>query len=251
MLRSTVPVASALRFSAPALLRFGARSSAVVLQTPAGSAARQYASDHHDDHHDDAGHSSKPPLHKEEWLEVARNWPHEYHYPGHYRAGTLDEIYPPSDNYGHKAETPSGAETLGQHETFFNSFWVKAVLAVVGTTVAYRINDSYATAAAERGEPHPLTQWLTKYSNLFTAERAHEDHTKWIAVRQREADDRLIVQHAYDPKPYRISFPGMFERASDHLIDVGSQINVSDVKIKYSWQKDDDLLGPPFPKNKS
>lgn len=158
----------------------------------------------------------------------------------------MDEVYPPTKNHGHTSENPTGAETLQHRETFFSSFWTKFALALLAGTAIYRINESYS----EGKEVHPLTAWLAKYQNIFTAERAHEDSTKWIAVKQKEADDRLIISKGWTPsRTYRVSFPGMFERASDHLIDVGSQVDVSDVKIKHRWEQDDDVFGPPYPKN--
>ncbi|TPX62659.1 hypothetical protein PhCBS80983_g00326 [Powellomyces hirtus] len=223
-LTKAVRTATALRTVSPA-------------QAPLLSAIRHYADDH--------GHGSKrPPMHKEEWLEIARNWPHEYHYPGNYRADSPDEIFPPSDNLGHKSDAPSGAETLQQTETYANAFWMKVFLGIAATATLYNINERYSAGK----EVHPFTEWLGQREKLFTAEKAHADHAKWIAIKQREADDRLVVTDAWEPRPHRISFPGAFQRASDHLIDVGSQVDVSDVKIRHTWQLDDDVAGPPYPK---
>ncbi|KAJ3011719.1 hypothetical protein HKX48_006699 [Thoreauomyces humboldtii] len=228
--RTTLATGRAIATAAPG------RSVALIapLQSLIGS-ARTYA---------DHGHGpQKPPMHKEEWLEVARNWPHEYHYPGNYRAGSPDEIFPESDNSGHSVPNPSGAETLSQPETYFNSFWLKTFLTLGGVFALYQANASLT----KDGSVHPFTAWLGEREKLFTADRALADHAKWIAIKQREADDRLVVTDGFEQPEYRISFPGTFQRASDHLVDVGSQIDVSDIKIRHRWQKDDDVNPNPYP----
>ncbi|KAI8585326.1 hypothetical protein HDU88_002397 [Geranomyces variabilis] len=222
LVRQSLPVAT----RAVALLRPTAASTHAV---------RAYADDHG---------SKKPTMHKEEWLEVARNWPHEYYYPGNYKAGSSDEIFPPTDNCGHDQANPSGAETVAERETFFSPFFLRFALLVGTATALYKVNESYAAGK----DVHPFTAWLAKREALFTAEDAHKNHAKWIAIKQREADDRLIITDEYDAKrPYRISFPGTFQRASDHLVDPGSQIDVSDIAIKHTWQKNDDVAGVPYP----
>ncbi|KAI9017711.1 hypothetical protein HDU85_002314 [Gaertneriomyces sp. JEL0708] len=182
----------------------------------------------------DASHGSKPttPMHKEEWLEVARSWPHEYHYPGHFKTGGPDEIYPAPSTAFDKA-THTGAETITQAETFNSPFWTKAIFFVATGFGLYRLNEYYASDK----DVHPITQWIGELQSKYTAEKAQEESKHWIAVHQREADDRLILAKEFKPRSYRASFPGQFERGSVSLIEPGSQIDVSNVKIKHRWEE--------------
>ena len=68
---------------------------------------------------------------------------------------------------------------------------------------------------------------------------------------QQNANDRLIMKSVSQRNTDIVrTFPHAFEVASDLMVPVGSQADLSDLKIKYSWQKDDDLVGVPYP-NKS
>jgi hypothetical protein len=141
------------------------------------------------------------------------------------------------------SDHPDGAETVSSPESFFNAFWGRFVTLVALSVGAYQLND-YITAGQE---VHPLTRIIGSF--MKSPEETEAETAHWIAVRQRAADDRLILSHRPEPKIHRVMFPDLFVRASDHLIEPGSQADVSDVKIKYEWQKDDDLFGPPYPKN--
>ncbi|KND01116.1 uncharacterized protein SPPG_04206 [Spizellomyces punctatus DAOM BR117] len=143
---------------------------------------RRYA-DSPSGHDDEHGHGpKKQPLHKEEWLKVARNWPNEYHYPGHYRAGTIDEVFPPTNNYGHTSELPTGSETLQHPETFFSGFWVKVFLAIAGTAGIYRLNEHYTAGK----DVHPITEFLSKYENTFQLSKLKRTRPSgWLSRRVR------------------------------------------------------------------
>ncbi|KAJ3414528.1 hypothetical protein HDV05_006442 [Chytridiales sp. JEL 0842] len=224
MLSRTIP--SSARLS---LVRVN--SSTASLSAAALGRRGLASSHHHDDHHD-----APVKLHKEEYLKVAREWPHEYYAPMHHPPQPPSKIKYPSDH-------PDGSETLETPETFFNAFWGRVLLFAGVSFGAYQLNE-YVTAGQE---VHPITRIIGSF--MKTQEEIDAEVAHWIAVRRKEADDLLILQRRPERPIYRVMFPDVFSRASDHLIEPGSQIDVSDVKIKHQWQQDDDLFGPPFPKN--
>jgi len=70
------------------------------------------------------------------------------------------------------------------------------------------------------------------------------------SLRQSEALDRLILVEKYQPPSIHRLITGevMFERASDHLIPVGSQIDTSDVKIIHDWEENDKYVPSKYKK---
>ncbi|KAJ3058317.1 hypothetical protein HK102_010569 [Quaeritorhiza haematococci] len=208
------------------------------------SSRRNFASSHgHDSHDVKPVDPNKPSMHPEEYLEIGRKWPHEYYYPENYRMGTPDEEFTVNPAL-HQSAQPTGAETVTQRrEDFSSPIWTRVLaLAIVGAAL-YRVNEYYTAGLDE----HPFTTWMRGY--IFGMDDPDNCNKNWIAIRQREADDRLIKREFSPVKTmHRISFPDMFQRASDHLIVPGSQIDVSDVQVKTKWQENDKYVGAPFPK---
>ncbi|TPX37061.1 hypothetical protein SmJEL517_g01118 [Synchytrium microbalum] len=200
------------------------------------------AHDSHDSHHPvSTGTESK--LHPEELLKVARNWPHEAHYPGNFiaRSGPEPGWNEPRTHLGHCVDNPTGGDT--PKEDFSSSFWTTFLGLGVVMVAVWRLND-YATAGKEE---HPIHTALKGYiPSMQDIEASTRD---WVTFRQREADDRLLRQEWQPAKVWTPRFDGMFERASDWLITPGSQIDTSDVKFKHTWEKDDELFGAPYPKS--
>ncbi|KAJ3215367.1 hypothetical protein HDU67_000523 [Dinochytrium kinnereticum] len=192
---------------------------------------RMGSSGHHDDKHHDVG----PTAHPEEWLKVAREWPSEFHSLHHIHY-TPNQVWP---------EHPDGSETLEHKETFFNSTWGRfALLGLFGVGL-YKVNE-YVTSDQEE---HPITRLLG--SVIKSTEENDKEMTSFVAYRRKLANDMLIwTDRPRDNQNFhRVRFPDMFFRASDHLIEPGSQADLSDLKVKHNWQENDDMFGPPFPKN--
>ncbi|TPX42229.1 hypothetical protein SeMB42_g02764 [Synchytrium endobioticum] len=211
-----------------------------------GLTYRRYASGHDKPqdlaHHGDAQTESK--LHPEKWLKVARNWPHEYHYPGNHtaRSGPAPGADDPKFELGHSTEHPLGGDT--PKEDFSSPFWTAFLGLGVIVVAVWRVNDYVTSNGAHE---HPLHAKLK--ANIPSLDQLNESTKHWVSFRQREADDRLI-RHAWQPnRVWTPRFDGMFDRASDWKIVPGSQIDTSDIKFKHTWQRDDDLFGPPYPKN--
>jgi hypothetical protein len=197
----------------------------------------RFASSHS---HGDHG-PSKDILHKEEYLKVAREWPHEYFDPSHFEKGkTLPQKVTP--------EMLALMATAYEHpepETFNRTFWTRVLVLGVLISGFYRTNE-YLT---KDGQLHPLTKFIGQYLTQFDGQLTYEEEKASIKERQQYAWDQLIFRDkVWKPvEVRRWSFPATFQRASDFIIPVGSQVDVRDVKMKHTWEKDDELMGKPYP----
>jgi hypothetical protein len=131
-------------------------------------------------------------------------------------------------------------------ESFGSRFWTRLLFGGVLGLGLYRINEYFF------GEEklHPITEFIGKYLKEFDGYKMYQEERESIPIRQQYAHDQLIFQsRPLSTNPVnRWSFPDTFSRASDFIIPVGSQIDVSDIKMKHTWEKDDDLFGVPYPK---
>ncbi|KAJ3056340.1 hypothetical protein HK097_007318 [Rhizophlyctis rosea] len=224
-------------------------SRLAVQSTIVPAQSRAYGSDHHhDDHHHDDKGFKRPvpkPKHIEEYLKVAREWPHERMHPDHYlHSFQLKKL---GDNYGHVSEHPTGHESYNTPPTFATPFWTKMFLGAISVTVLYRLNQSYAA-----DKPiHPLTEWMKPYLDAADNDQLREERlARNFEEKWRRADDRAILMEALPP-PIRYTVPGQFFRRSDWLVEPGTQVDVSDIEkiMKHDWQTDDELFGPPHPRH--
>lgn len=129
-------------------------------------------------------------------------------------------------------------------ETFFTPFFRNLLLAGALGLGLYRVNEHYT-----HDKPvHPITAFIQDYQKKLN-DITENDRQVAINMKkaQQYADDQLIFNSAPQKQSpvYRWNGP-VFERASDFIVPLG-QVDVSDVKIKHSWQINDDVLGVPFP----
>lgn len=122
-------------------------------------------------------------------------------------------------------------------QSFNSVFWTRVLMVGVAVTAFYRMNE-YLT---KDGKIHPLTEFIGGYLSQFDGQLTYSEEKESIPKRQQYAYDHLILNDRMNelPKMKRWSFPDTFSRASDFLIPVGSQIDVSDVKMKHSWEEED------------
>ncbi|KAI8848226.1 hypothetical protein BC829DRAFT_443903 [Chytridium lagenaria] len=134
---------------------------------------------------------------------------------------------------------------VAREKLFFNSTGRRFALLGLFAAGLYQLN-VYITADQDE---HPFTRLLG--SLIKSTEETDKEMTAVVHDQRKKANDQLILSDRPRDHPHfhRIRFPDLFYRASDHLIEPGSQIDLSDLKIKHTWQEDDDLFGPPFPKN--
>ncbi|KAI8621835.1 hypothetical protein BC830DRAFT_1092445 [Chytriomyces sp. MP71] len=171
---------------------------------------------------------------KEEWLKIAREWPHEYYSPPAAQDLPSTLTFP---------EHPDGSETkTGRTESFFTAWHAKALVVVGASYFAV----DYLNAAHTKGE-NPFAKYIA--DNGATRAQTEKEMAQSLALQQAIADDARILHNSL-PKPiHRLMFPDVFSRHSDFIVEPGSQSTATDgdVPIKYSWQRDDDLFGPPYP----
>ncbi|KAI9202415.1 uncharacterized protein BJ171DRAFT_513995 [Polychytrium aggregatum] len=224
------PTTMALR-----ILATRSRSAAAIRSLSSSSAVRGGA--HHDDH------SAPEKLHPEEYLKVAREWPHEELYPGGFWQDTV--TIPQAPKHGtnsHGVIDGSDTGAGGRGENFSSPFWTKLLGTLILGVFIYRGNE-YLSAGKE---VHPLAEFLN--SLAISNDKIHAENEKWFAIRKREANDQLIWNLIEKPVIHRVAFPDMFQRASDNLVGFGQDTH-KDVKAKQKWQENDELIGAPYPKD--
>ncbi|KAJ3059379.1 hypothetical protein HDU99_006365 [Rhizoclosmatium hyalinum] len=202
-------------------------------------ARRHGSSGHGHDHGHEAAHKVVYVRNKETpaaWLKIAREWPHEYYAPPHGEQPESLLTYP---------DHPDGSETQSKRETFFSSYFLKAGVLVAASVFAIQ------SLQQTKKDENPITKYISE--NMRGRDGIESDMQRNLAIQQRIADDTRILTNGAPQTIHRLYFPGIFERSSDFLIEPGSQSPVTGssgtVEIKYSWQKDDDLFGLPYPKD--
>ncbi|KAI8809056.1 hypothetical protein BJ742DRAFT_738499 [Cladochytrium replicatum] len=212
----------------------------LIPATPLSTGTRVVAgghNDHHNDHHDDHHHPAGPSIHPEEYLKIAREWPHEQYWSGYFQDNAVKvEV---------EHEHPPTAQELAASSSRTNTR-LYGILGVAGI-LAYAI----AALPNNKNGDHPITAWMQL--RMHTPEETLESMANSYENRLRASDDALIMLEGakfgiHKPGLYRISFPETFEKASDFLIEPGTRVDFSDFKIKHNWEQDDHLFGPPYPK---
>ncbi|KAJ3247182.1 hypothetical protein HDU78_004989 [Chytriomyces hyalinus] len=184
-------------------------------------------------------HSSKPtPLPankqtKEEWLNIARSWPHEYYSPAAPRSLPSGHVFP---------DHADGSETAATNASYFTSWHAKAL----GVGIAAYLTLQWLSDAQKKGT-NPLANYVR--DNVATRAEIEKEMAQSLAFQQKIADDMRILNAGEPDSIHRLYFPGVFHRRSDFLVEPGSQSSFtdSDVKVKTVWEKDDHLFGPPYP----
>lgn len=101
--------------------------------------------------------------------------------------------------------------------------------------VVWRLNEAY-------GLKETFGEFIGGYLAAHSASILPND-ARVIALNQELANERLLfTENNFHRKPvHRISFPGIFERASDRLVSPGTQANLDGLVIKHTWQRNSDL----------
>lgn len=177
--------------------------------------------------------------HPPEYLEVAKNWPHEEYSPENYT--TLL----PRHNHEVKKDIQVAASTHDHHHhhhgeepapiTFNTPAWHKTLGVVAISLLAWRISQEYSS---DESKPHPISQLLESLQSFNTAQQAHQTDKESIPARLQQARDNLIF-NSKRKSPSRWTIP--LDRASDFLIPVGSQVEGLGEGRIYTWQEYDDV----------
>ncbi|AFR98235.1 hypothetical protein C343_06211 [Cryptococcus neoformans C23] len=143
-----------------------------------------------------------------------------------------------SDHHG--AEDQSDTHT---NESFFTPSWRNAFIILTASILIYPYLpspsnkpaspslDPEAFAAARKDEALPaLTRWLAKQTEK--AEVWAQRNEKHLELTKEAAETKLLFQEGERPKVLRMRYPSSFEQASPHSIAVGSQADLSDLKVR-------------------
>ncbi|TIC03549.1 hypothetical protein E3Q17_00805 [Wallemia mellicola] len=87
-----------------------------------------------------------------------------------------------------------------------------------------------AYSSTQDGKEPFLTRYLSY--NKSSTEESKTNTDKLLALKKELADETLLMSDAHRPTLIRLSNPGTFEQASPHKIAVGSQSDLSDLKVK-------------------
>ncbi|CAM0138834.1 hypothetical protein VKS41_005952 [Umbelopsis sp. WA50703] len=121
----------------------------------------------------------------------------------------------------------AGEQPKFQPETFGSNAWRNTMFVVIAGLVWYRVDQHITTSGDEK---HPITKWVEYHMTPATEnDRVASEHLDHAVSK---AEDRLLFQEAQRAPVYRMRYPEAFERASPHAIAVGSQVDLSDLKVK-------------------
>ncbi|KAJ3120601.1 hypothetical protein HK100_012725 [Physocladia obscura] len=192
----------------------GAGVSARALKPVARISVRLAHSSHEHEHeHEQKREYLRNKPTKEEWLKIAREWPHEFYAPpaGHYAPSLLK--FP---------EHPDGSESQAHPESFFTSSIAKGLL-LIATVYA---SISYLNTTAENGT-NPFTNYIQR--NTPSKKLLEKEMAESFAIQQKIADDTRILTNRPAPGIHRLYFPDVFLRHSDFLVEPGSQSPVTGI----------------------
>ncbi|TYJ51686.1 hypothetical protein B9479_007736 [Cryptococcus floricola] len=147
--------------------------------------------------------------------------------------------------HGDGGEEGEGESDTYTKESFLNPKWRNALLLLTTSLLLLphlpapsksHLSPSLspeAFQAARRdveGELPWLTRWFVRETEKAEVWRERAD--RHLELEKERADGRLLVQEAERPRVLRMRYPSRFEQASPFNIPVGSQVDLSDLKVR-------------------
>ncbi|WVQ95423.1 hypothetical protein IAU59_002520 [Kwoniella sp. CBS 9459] len=146
-------------------------------------------------------------------------------------------------SHGHAETGDSDAYT---NESFFTPVWRNTFILVTASILIYPYLPSPSSSTTSPSlDPETFSQiakskdssipWLTKKLADITPEAKvwTERNDKHLELTKEAAETKLLFQEAERPKVLRMRYPSAFEQASPHNIPVGSQADLTDLKVQY------------------
>ncbi|KAJ9475123.1 hypothetical protein PHBOTO_005183 [Pseudozyma hubeiensis] len=148
------------------------------------------------------------------------------------------------------ASSSSAADEEYPSENFGAPIWRYAFLGAIATFGLYRIStlhaDPHPSRASSSGRSAPGNEsednfhdddakpWLTRYIEHWTTSPSvwKERNARHLELVKEKAEERLLFQDAERPPVHRLRYTQIFEQASPHAVAPGSQVDLSDLKIK-------------------
>ncbi|GAA6003074.1 hypothetical protein JCM10207_001972 [Rhodosporidiobolus poonsookiae] len=137
-----------------------------------------------------------------------------------------------SSRQAHSAAADATHESYPQ-EGFNASFWWKLSVVGVGAFVYSRVAPVHL--APKEGANLDEQPWLTRYIayNLNpSADKWRARNDKHLELAKEAAEDKLLFQEAEKSRIRRLRYLGTFDQASPNGIPVGSQADLSGLRIK-------------------
>ncbi|WRT70935.1 uncharacterized protein IL334_007934 [Kwoniella shivajii] len=142
-------------------------------------------------------------------------------------------------HHGH-AEGPDDAYTT---ESFFTPFWRNTLILTTLTVLIYPYLPSPSSSTTSPSlDPETFSQstkdkslpYITRLLTQITPEAKvwTERNDKHLELTKEAAETKLLFQEAERPRVWRMRYPSAFEQASPHSIPVGSQTDLSDLKVQ-------------------
>ncbi|WWC64978.1 uncharacterized protein I303_107592 [Kwoniella dejecticola CBS 10117] len=136
-----------------------------------------------------------------------------------------------------------GAEDAYTTESFFNPFWRNTLILTTISVLVYPYLPSTSTNTTSPSLDPETFSKSTKDSSLPAVTRLLASITpkaevwtqrndKHLELSKEAAETKLLFQEAERPKVLRMRYPSAFEQASPHNIAVGSQTDLSDLKVQ-------------------
>ncbi|CDU25720.1 uncharacterized protein SPSC_05891 [Sporisorium scitamineum] len=135
-------------------------------------------------------------------------------------------------------------------ENFGAPIWRYTFSGAIAAFGLYRIStlhaDPHPSRASSSGRSAPGNEsednlhlegekpWLTRYIEHWTTPSSvwKERNARHLELVKEKAEERLLFQDAERPPVHRLRYTGTFEQASPHAVGPGTQVDLSDLKIK-------------------
>ncbi|CEP15918.1 hypothetical protein [Parasitella parasitica] len=112
-------------------------------------------------------------------------------------------------------------------ESFGGNAWRNGAIAIVAGLIWYRV-DQHITHSGD--EKHPFTRWI-EY-RMTSAEQNDAFNQAKLASAEAAAEYKLFVQDAQRAPIYRMRYPEAFERHSPRGYTAGTQVDLTDLKVR-------------------
>ncbi|CAO3597044.1 unnamed protein product [Absidia cylindrospora] len=129
-------------------------------------------------------------------------------------------------NRGYASQASKKAGEEFPAETFGTSAWKKTAIVVALGAVWYNVDQSLAKS----GNKNIVTKWVEFV--MTPSDENNDINESFYSHSQNLADYRLVYQEAQRAPIHRMRYPESFERASPRALTAGSQMDLSDVKIR-------------------
>ncbi|CBQ72395.1 conserved hypothetical protein [Sporisorium reilianum SRZ2] len=165
-------------------------------------------------------------------------------------AGSVRSLHSTRIVRGGASSSSTAADDEYPSENFGAPIWRYTFLGAIAAFGLYRIStlhaDPHPSRASSSGRSAPGNEsednlhvegekpWLTRYIEHWTTPSSvwKERNARHLELVKEKAEERLLFQDAERPPVHRLRYTQIFEQASPHAVGPGTQVDLSDLKIK-------------------